>query len=79
MTEEERERLVEVRLQRQALLHRRLPRAPKFEVILAEAALLRTVGNAATMADQLRHLLEVGELSNVSVRAGPLRSRSASQ
>ncbi|WP_431883515.1 helix-turn-helix domain-containing protein [Micromonospora gifhornensis] len=72
VTEEERERLVEVRLQRQALLHRRLPRAPKLEVILAEAALLRTVGEAATMADQLRHLLEVGELPNVSVRVLPL-------
>ncbi|MFI6824819.1 helix-turn-helix domain-containing protein [Micromonospora sp. NPDC050187] len=72
VTEEERERLVEVRLQRQALLHRKLPRAPKLEVILAEAALLRTVGNATTMADQLRHLLEVGELFNVSVRVLPL-------
>ncbi|MEU4643974.1 helix-turn-helix transcriptional regulator [Micromonospora sp. NPDC023814] len=72
VTEEERERLVEVRLQRQTLLHRRLPRAPKLEVILAEAALLRTVGDAATMVGQLRHLLEVGELPNVSVRVLPL-------
>ncbi|MEU4565321.1 helix-turn-helix transcriptional regulator [Micromonospora sp. NPDC023956] len=72
VTEEERERLVEVRLQRQALLHRRLPRAPRLEVILAEAALLRTVGNAATMADQLRHLLEVAELPTVSIRVFPL-------
>lgn len=60
VTEEERERLVEARLQRQALFHRRLPRAPKLEVILAEAALLRRVGDAATMADQLRRLLEIG-------------------
>jgi transcriptional regulator with XRE-family HTH domain len=59
MTEDKRERLIEVRLQRQALLHRRLPAAPNLEVILAEAALLRTVGSAATMADQLRHLLKV--------------------
>ncbi|GLY25539.1 helix-turn-helix transcriptional regulator [Micromonospora sp. NBRC 101691] len=72
MTDAERERLVEVRLQRQALLHRRLPPAPRVEVILAEAALLRTVGSAATMADQLRHLLAVGELPNVSVRIFPL-------
>ncbi|TWG17556.1 helix-turn-helix domain-containing protein [Micromonospora taraxaci] len=72
VTEEERERLVEARLQRQALFHRRLPRAPKLEVILAEAALLRRVGDAATMADQLRRLLEIGEMPNVSVRVLPL-------
>ncbi|WDZ82636.1 DUF5753 domain-containing protein [Micromonospora cathayae] len=72
MTEGERERLVEVRLQRQTLLRRRLPPPPKLEVILAEAALLRTVGSAAIMVDQLRHLLDVGELPNVSVRVLPL-------
>lgn len=72
MTEEERERVVEVRLQRQALLHRRLPRAPRLETVLAEGALLRTVGSAATMVGQLRHLLEIAELSNVSIRVFPL-------
>ncbi|MFI6229575.1 DUF5753 domain-containing protein [Micromonospora echinospora] len=54
------------------MLHRRLPPAPRMEVILAEAALLRTVDSAVTMADQLRHLLAVGELPNVSVRVLPL-------
>ncbi|MEO3777287.1 helix-turn-helix transcriptional regulator [Micromonospora sp. B11E3] len=72
VTEEERERLVEVRLQRQTLLRRRLPLAPKLDVVLAEAALLRTVGNAQTMAGQLRHLLTIGQLPNASIRVLPL-------
>jgi hypothetical protein len=75
LTNEERDRLVEVRLQRQSILKRRLPRAPKFEVILAEAALLRTVGEAATMADQLRHLMTVDRMPNVSVRVLPLTAK----
>ncbi|MFF0718261.1 helix-turn-helix domain-containing protein [Micromonospora sp. NPDC003816] len=68
----ERERLVEARMHRQELLHRRLPKAPKLEVILAEAALLRTVGAPNIMAEQLLHLLTVGEMHNVSIRVLPL-------
>ncbi|MGC4808217.1 helix-turn-helix domain-containing protein [Micromonospora sp. DT233] len=74
-TDEERARLVEVRLQRQAILERRLPRAPRLEVILAEAALLRTVGEPATMADQLRRLLAADEMPNVSIRILPLTAK----
>ncbi|MCZ7437730.1 helix-turn-helix transcriptional regulator [Micromonospora sp. WMMC241] len=72
MSEDERERLVEVRLQRQALLERRLPPAPKFQAVLSEAVLLRTVGTSSTMAEQLRHLLDVGRLPHVSIRVLPL-------
>ncbi|MFG1674634.1 helix-turn-helix domain-containing protein [Micromonospora sp. NPDC049282] len=72
MSGEERERLVEVRLQRQALLERRLPPAPKFEAVLSEAVLLRIVGSSSTMTEQLRHLLHVGRLPNVSIRVLPL-------
>ncbi|GIG88739.1 hypothetical protein Pen02_36750 [Plantactinospora endophytica] len=72
MSEEERNRLVEVRLQRQSLLTRRLPAAPRLEVIIHEAALLRTVGDSATMAAQLRHMLEIGALPNLSIRVLPL-------
>ncbi|WMF04577.1 DUF397 domain-containing protein [Micromonospora robiginosa] len=72
VTEEERERLVEVRLQRQALLTRRLPPAPKMDVVVSEAALLRVVGDRETMAEQLRHLLTVGERPNVRIRVLPL-------
>ncbi|ROT29362.1 helix-turn-helix transcriptional regulator [Micromonospora sp. HM5-17] len=72
MSEEDRERLVAVRLQRQSLLTRRLPKAPRLEAILSEAVLRRTVGGPELMANQLRHLLRVAELPNVSLRVLPL-------
>lgn len=72
VTDEERERLVNVRLQRQALLGRRLPAPPRFDVVLSEAVLLRTVGSRTTMANQLRHLLTVGQRPNVAIRVLPL-------
>ncbi|MFC8846287.1 MULTISPECIES: helix-turn-helix domain-containing protein [unclassified Micromonospora] len=72
VTEDERERLVQVRLQRQSLLTRRLPAAPRLEVVISEGALLRIVGDRPTMAEQLRHLLDVGERDRVSIRVLPL-------
>ncbi|SBT44565.1 helix-turn-helix domain-containing protein [Micromonospora narathiwatensis] len=72
LPDEERERLVEVRLQRQGLLLRRLPPPPRFDVMLSEAVLLRVVGGPATMAEQLRHLVEVSRLPHVSIRVVPL-------
>ncbi|MFF3868300.1 Scr1 family TA system antitoxin-like transcriptional regulator [Micromonospora sp. NPDC001898] len=53
---------------RRALLRRRLPRPPRFEAVLSEAALLRVVGGAATMAKQVGHLAEAGRLPHVSIR-----------
>ncbi|MEV5818857.1 helix-turn-helix transcriptional regulator [Micromonospora haikouensis] len=72
MSEDDRERAVELRLQRQSLLTRRLPKAPQVEVVLCESVLLRPVDNSATMADQLRLLLQLGEQPNVSIRVLPL-------
>ncbi|WP_433231607.1 helix-turn-helix domain-containing protein [Micromonospora sp. CA-248260] len=72
VTEDERERLVQVRLQRQSLLTRRLPVAPRLEAVISEAALLRIVGDRPTMAAQLRHLLDVGERDRVGIRVLPL-------
>ncbi|WP_326561266.1 helix-turn-helix domain-containing protein [Micromonospora sp. NBC_01796] len=69
---EERERLVDIRLQRQSLLTRRLPPAPNLEVVIHEAALLRTVGSLAVMAEQLLHLLSMNDLPSVSIRVLPL-------
>jgi transcriptional regulator with XRE-family HTH domain len=69
---EERERAVEVRLQRQALLTRRLPQPPRLDAMLSEAVLRRTVGGRGVMTDQLNRLLEASELPNVSVRVVPL-------
>jgi transcriptional regulator with XRE-family HTH domain len=72
MSEEDRERAVEIRLQRQALLTRRLPRAPQVQVVLCESALLRPVDTSTTMAQQLGQLLRVSALPNVSLRILPL-------
>ncbi|MEV6705705.1 helix-turn-helix domain-containing protein [Micromonospora wenchangensis] len=71
-TGEEREQPVEARLRRQDLLRRRLPRPPRYEVLLAEAVLLRQVGGAAVTAGQLRHLAEASLLPQVSIRVLPL-------
>ncbi|MEH1012293.1 helix-turn-helix transcriptional regulator [Micromonospora sp. CPCC 206060] len=72
MSEEDRQRAVEIRLRRQSLLSRRLPKAPETQVILCESVLLRPVGTNAAMAEQLHHLLATSELPNVSVRVVPL-------
>ena len=60
---------VQLRMQRQSLLTR--PRAPRYEVILSEAALHRPVGGPAAMAEQLQRLIDVGSMPNVSIRVVP--------
>jgi transcriptional regulator with XRE-family HTH domain len=82
MSEDDRERAIEVRLQRQNLLTRRLPRAPQVDAILSEAVLRRTIPDRQAMAEQLRHLVDVTEVPTVSVRilpfsAGPHRGAVA--
>ncbi|RKN32443.1 helix-turn-helix domain-containing protein [Micromonospora musae] len=72
LSTEERERAVEVRMQRQDLLTRRLPKPPQLEALLSEAVLRRPVGGTRVMTGQLIHLLEASELPNVSVRVVPL-------
>ncbi|MFC4110340.1 helix-turn-helix domain-containing protein [Micromonospora zhanjiangensis] len=72
LTADERDHLLEVRLRRRDLLLRRLPPAPRLEVIVSEAVLLRAVGGPATMADQLRHLIEASRQPHISVRVLPL-------
>ncbi|MFC0003520.1 helix-turn-helix domain-containing protein [Micromonospora siamensis] len=69
---EERERAVEVRMQRQGLLTRLLPRPPRLDAVLSEAVLRRAVGGPRVMTGQFSRLLEVAELPNVSVRVVPL-------
>ncbi|QOC90530.1 helix-turn-helix domain-containing protein [Micromonospora craniellae] len=72
MTAEEREKLVAVRLQRQSILVRRLPVAPTLKVVLSEAVLRRSLPDRREMVEQLRHLLDVAALPNVSLRVLPL-------
>ncbi|MGV9215512.1 helix-turn-helix domain-containing protein [Micromonospora sp. RB23] len=68
---QDREKLVELRLQRQSILVRRLPTAPVLRVVLSEAVLRRTIPDRRAMVGQLRHLLAVATLPNVSLRVLP--------
>ncbi|MFF5179374.1 helix-turn-helix domain-containing protein [Micromonospora sp. NPDC000316] len=72
MSAEDREKLVEVRLQRQGILVRRLPAAPTLRVVLSEAVLRRVIPDRRAMVGQLRHLLDVATLPTVSLRVLPL-------
>lgn len=69
LTEEEIERRVEVRLRRQASLHREDP--PALWVVLDEAAIRRRVGGAETMAEQMSHLAHIASLPHVDVQVVP--------
>jgi transcriptional regulator with XRE-family HTH domain len=61
---------VEARLARQRVLTREMPL--QLAVVLDEALLLRLYGDAAVMAEQLRHLQELSELPNISLQVLPL-------
>jgi hypothetical protein len=63
------ERRVELRMKRQAVLHR--PDAPKLWAVIDEAALRRPYGNAATMRTQIKHLIDVAALPNVTIELMP--------
>ncbi|MCW6005405.1 helix-turn-helix domain-containing protein [Micromonospora sp. CPCC 205371] len=82
MPEDEQERAVTVRLQRQGLLTRQFPAPPQLDVILSEAVLLRRIGDRHAMQEQVRHLARMAELYNITVRilpldAGPLLASEA--
>jgi transcriptional regulator with XRE-family HTH domain len=64
------EERVAIRIQRQRILTRRKPTAPRLEVILSETALVRGF-SPEIMTDQLSRLITVSELPNVSVRVIP--------
>ncbi|MFD5859782.1 helix-turn-helix domain-containing protein [Streptomyces chartreusis] len=68
-TPEDLERRVDLRLRRQALLDK--PDAPTLWVVMEEAVLHRMVGGAEVMREQIDRLLEVSELSHVSVDIVP--------
>jgi transcriptional regulator with XRE-family HTH domain len=63
------ERRVSLRMQRQRLLHR--PHPPKVWAVIDEAALRRPIGGAAIMRAQLEHLIEMAELSHVTIEIMP--------
>ncbi len=62
-------RRVQLRMDRQAALHRAEP--PRFTAIVDEFALRREVGGSGVLADQLSHLLVCAELPQVDLRVLP--------
>jgi transcriptional regulator with XRE-family HTH domain len=63
-------RWVEFRMARQDLLGQAAP--PTLEVVLEECALRRPVGGRRAMRAQLKHLLEVTDLPNLTLQVLPL-------
>ncbi|MFE1765677.1 helix-turn-helix domain-containing protein [Streptomyces angustmyceticus] len=66
---EEIERRVQLRVQRQELLT--VPDAPRVWAVIDEASLRRPLGGPEVMAGQLRHLLTMAELPNVTLQIAP--------
>ena len=64
------ERRVELRMRRQQLLTQ--TDAPTLWAVIDEAALRRKIGGSELARDQLTHLLQVNEQSNVSLQIAPL-------
>jgi DNA-binding XRE family transcriptional regulator len=78
------ENAVAVRLERQSLLSRNRPAAPKLDVIVDEGVLRRWIADHLGMRKQLAHLVNVATRPNVSVRvipfaAGPHKAASSGQ
>jgi hypothetical protein len=63
------ERRVELRMQRQELLHRKSP--PTLWAVIDEAALRRSLLGAAQSREQITHLIEMNELPQVSLQVAP--------
>lgn len=66
------ERLVEIRMRRQARLHEERPL--QVYAIVWEAALRQLIGGPGTMRAQLEHLLEVAKLPNVRLQVLPFHA-----
>jgi hypothetical protein len=63
---------IQVKQERQRLIRRFAPLAPRYETIISEGVLLANLEAPGAMQQQLHHLLMAGELPNVSVRVLPL-------
>ncbi len=78
------ENAVAMRLERQSLLTRARPEAPRLEVLIDEGVLRRTIADTLGMQKQLAHLVNVSTRATVSVRvipfaAGPHKAASSGQ
>ncbi|WP_328472064.1 helix-turn-helix domain-containing protein [Actinoplanes sp. NBC_00393] len=72
LTDDEVQQRIEIRLQRQGLLSRHFPPAPRFDAIVSQAVLLSRPETPGALQQQLWHLVKANELPNVSVRVLPL-------
>ncbi|HEY8374659.1 MAG TPA: helix-turn-helix transcriptional regulator [Pseudonocardiaceae bacterium] len=62
---------VALRLARREVLLRRTPPPPHLVALIGEAALRTPIGGPEVMADQLRHVLQMSERDNITVRIVP--------
>jgi hypothetical protein len=69
-SQEQLERHVEVRMERQKILTER--KQLRIRAVIDESVLLRPVGGDETLRDQLRRLLELASLPNITIRVLPL-------
>ena len=69
-SDEEVERRVTLRMQRQRLLAH--PRAPHLWAVIDESVLLRPIGGKEVLAEQIAHLLDVTTHRNISLQIMPL-------
>jgi transcriptional regulator with XRE-family HTH domain len=60
-----------VRMGRQRILIRKAPPPARLEFVIGEAVLVRKVGDATLISEQLRQICKFGDLPNVSVRVVP--------
>jgi transcriptional regulator with XRE-family HTH domain len=70
------ERRVELRRHRARLLFR--PDAPQLWAVIDESVLLRVLGSTEVMREQLAHLVEMADRSNVTLQIVPLNVTNAS-
>ncbi|MFI5493571.1 DUF5753 domain-containing protein [Actinoplanes sp. NPDC051859] len=65
------DRSVALRMERQAILTRDQPAAPQLHVVLNEAVILRQVGGASVMANQVERLRKAATRPNVTIQVLP--------
>src|ERR1700753_3116890 len=68
------DQLASVRIRRQQILHR--PTPPQLWAVIDEAALRRPIGGTAVARAQLRHLVEMTQLSHVNIQVAPFSGGS---
>jgi transcriptional regulator with XRE-family HTH domain len=73
MPEEQARKVVNLLVERQERLFEQ-PKPPEVSFIFGEEAMYRLIGSPAIMRSQLRHILEVTEMSTVSARIVPFRA-----